>query len=108
MDKVITFDENCKLWILAIFHCEVNEDRIVIDSDTKIPVRNNLGEVVYLDNFAGIYKKSNDIGFITCDLMSLITALDDGVLGDRYEDDELRDEDFDYMEDEEESEEDNI
>ena len=77
LNNVITFDEDCKLWILSIFNCIVDEDRIVVDADTLEPVKDNMGTVVRLDTFAGIYKKGNDIGFIAADLVSLVQCLDD-------------------------------
>ena len=76
-NNIITFDEDCKLWVLSIFNYIVDEDRIVVDADTLDPMRDNTGRVVHLDNFAGVYRKDGEIGFITADLYSLIQCLDD-------------------------------
>ena len=67
----ITFDENCKEFILESLQCFVDNEGYVCSYEGK-RVHSNIGELVTLDNFSGVKNINGQRVFITKSIVSLI------------------------------------
>ena len=71
--KMITFEESAKEVILSFFDKTVDSNGFIIEKDTGQRVITPDGEVIRLEEFAGIGKNGM---FVKSDLISLISSLD--------------------------------
>ncbi len=74
MNKIITFNESAKEFILDCFGKEVDKEGYIVEKDTKEAVLTPDGEPLELEEFAGIRKGSQI--FFKSDIFSIIDLVD--------------------------------
>lgn len=65
----ITFDKSATIFVLSAFEYTVNQDGIILDKE-GVQAISKYGELLNLDNFAGLYKNKE----------GNLVLLDDGLL----------------------------
>lgn len=87
----ITFDKNAKLFILESFDKTIDSEGYIIDAKSAIKIllpngtykilsgiriKDIYGEIIHIDEFAGVRKKEGKTQYIKNDLRSIINLID--------------------------------